>query len=105
MRPSLRWPLSSLIQSYLVAVVVPDPAQLADLVHRVLRTRVSTEDGAALERFAREPRIVDAVLTEMDKEPNVRKLKGFERIKRVHVTLDAFTVENDCLTPTLKIRR
>ncbi|PIL22879.1 transporter [Ganoderma sinense ZZ0214-1] len=93
------------LQSYLVAVVVPDPAQLAELVHRVLRTRVGAEDAAALERFAREPRIVDAVLTEMDKEPNVRRLKGFERIKRVHVTLDAFTVENNCLTPTLKIRR
>ena len=40
------------LQSYLIAVVVPDPAQLAELVHRVLRTRVSAEDGAALERFA-----------------------------------------------------
>ena len=48
---------------------------------------------------------VDAILTEMDKEPNVQKLKGFERVKRIHVTMDAFTVENDCLTPTLKIRR
>lgn len=93
------------LQSYLVGVVVPDPVQLAELVHRVLRTRVSAEDGEALERYAREPRIVDAVLTEMDKERNVRKLKGFERIKRIHVTLDAFTVENDCLTPTLKVRR
>lgn len=26
-------------------------------------------------------------------------------IKKIHVTLDPFTVENGCLTPTLKIRR
>ena len=30
---------------------------------------------------------------------------SFERVKRIHLTLDAFSVENGCLTPTLKIRR
>ena len=93
------------LQSYLVGVVVPEPAQLAELVQRVLKQSVSPDDAAALARYVKEPRIVDAILTEMDKEPNVQKLKGFERVKRIHVTMDAFTVENNCLTPTLKIRR
>ncbi|TBU23210.1 long-chain-fatty-acid-CoA ligase [Dichomitus squalens] len=93
------------LQSYLVGVVVPDPVQLADLVQRVLKQSVRPDDTAALGRYVKESRIIDAILTEMDKEPNVRKLRGFERIKRIHVTLDAFTVDNECLTPTLKIRR
>ncbi|KAI0755282.1 long-chain-fatty-acid-CoA ligase [Daedaleopsis nitida] len=92
-------------QSYLVAVVVPDPVQLAGLVRRVLKDDVDPADLPRLAAYVQDSRIVDAALTELDKELNVRKLKGFERIKRVHLTLDAFTVENNCLTPTLKIRR
>ena len=64
------------LQSYLVAVVVPDPAQLAALAQRVLRESVDPADARALERCVRHPRIVDAVLTELDSEVNVRKLKG-----------------------------
>ena len=30
---------------------------------------------------------------------------SFEKVKRIHLTLDAFTVDNGCLTPTLKVRR
>ncbi|KAI0700036.1 long-chain-fatty-acid-CoA ligase [Cerioporus squamosus] len=93
------------LQSYLVAVVVPDPVQLAALVQRVLKETVDPADTQALQRYVQNPRIVDAVLTELDKELNVQKLKGFEKVKRIHLTLDAFTVDNECLTPTLKIRR
>ena len=64
------------LQSFLVAVVVPDPAQLAALAQRVLKESVDPADARALERCVRHPRIVDAVLTELDSEVNVRKLKG-----------------------------
>ncbi|KAI0357386.1 acetyl-CoA synthetase-like protein [Trametes cingulata] len=93
------------LQSYLVGIVVPDPAQAAALVTRVTGEGVSPEDTQRLERFLQDKRVVDAVLAELDKEINVQKLKGFEKVKRIHVTLDGFTVENNCLTPTLKIRR
>ena len=67
-----------------------------------------------------------AVYKELEKEESVRKLKGyavsgllqilrtyltpcglsrFEKVKRIHVTLDAGTIENGCITPTFKIRR
>ncbi|KAI0647728.1 acetyl-CoA synthetase-like protein [Trametes meyenii] len=92
-------------QSFLVAVVVPDPVQAAAIASRVVGTRVAPEDLTALDKHLQDPRVVDAVLAELDREPNVRRLKGFEKIKRIHLTLDAFTVENNCLTPTLKIRR
>lgn len=32
-------------------------------------------------------------------------LYRFEVVKRVHLSLDPFTVENNTLTPTMKIRR
>ncbi|CDO70861.1 hypothetical protein BN946_scf184801.g54 [Trametes cinnabarina] len=93
------------LKSYLVGVVVPDPVQAAALVNRVTGEHVSAEDIEALEWWLQNQRVVDAALAELEKEENVQKLKGFEKIKRLHLTLNGFTVENNCLTPTLKIRR
>ncbi|KAH9851564.1 acetyl-CoA synthetase-like protein [Lenzites betulinus] len=91
------------LQSFLVAVVVPDPAQAAALVARV--TGEQPADSETLQRHLQDKRVVDAALAELNKEVNVQRLKGFEKIRRIHLTLDAFTIENNCLTPTLKVRR
>ncbi|GBE82345.1 acetyl-CoA synthetase-like protein [Sparassis latifolia] len=93
------------LQSYLVAVVVPDPAQLSFLVSRLLGRRIDPEDISALATAVDDPRVQSAILSEMTEEARTNKLKGFEMIKRIHATLDAFTVDNGCLTPTLKVRR
>ncbi|KAI0079971.1 acetyl-CoA synthetase-like protein [Panus rudis PR-1116 ss-1] len=93
------------LQSYLIAVVVPEPTQLALLASRVLGTKVNPEDGAALVKAVKDPKVQQAVLQELNKEAERVSLRGFERIKRIHITLEPFTVENGCLTPTLKIRR
>ena len=33
------------------------------------------------------------------------ELNGLENIKKIHFTLDPFTIENEILTPTMKIKR
>lgn len=93
------------LQSFLLGVVVPDPVQLAALASRVYRRRVATDDGAALVAAARDPQIAAEIMKLLNKEAAHAKLKGFEMIKRIHVALDPFTVENGCLTPTMKIKR
>lgn len=35
----------------------------------------------------------------------VNKLSGLEKIKKVFFTADPMTIENDILTPTMKIKR
>ena len=62
---------------------VPDPVQLAALVHRVLKDKVDPTDVKKLDRYVKDPRIVDAALTELDKELNLRKLWG-ERLPDPH---------------------
>ncbi|THH29715.1 hypothetical protein EUX98_g4475 [Antrodiella citrinella] len=110
------------LQSYLVAVLVPDPVQLASIASIVLKARVVPDDHGRLGQAIADPQVVDALFTELAKEGNKNDLKGyehivpvyptvrsqarrFEKIKRIHVTLDLCTVEEGTLTPTLKIRR
>ncbi|EIW60496.1 acetyl-CoA synthetase-like protein [Trametes versicolor FP-101664 SS1] len=93
------------LQSYLIAVVVPDPVQLAALVSRIRGKAFSPTDLPALAEAAKDPQVVAAVLAELSKPAKKRGLKGFEQLRRIHLTLEALTTENGCLTPTLKIRR
>ncbi|KAI0826724.1 acetyl-CoA synthetase-like protein [Trametes gibbosa] len=93
------------LQSFLVAVVVPDPVQAAALVSRVVGEDVQPRDTETLQRHLQDKRVVEAALAELNKDPDVRRLKGFEKVRRIYMTLDAFTIDNNCLTPTLKVRR
>ncbi|KAI0781049.1 acetyl-CoA synthetase-like protein [Trametes elegans] len=93
------------LQSYLVAVVVPDPVQFATLVARVRGRAAPPADTAALAEAAGDPQIATAVLAELTKQAKKHGLRGFEQVRRIHLTFEALTTENGCLTPTLKIRR
>ncbi|KAI0323427.1 acetyl-CoA synthetase-like protein [Cubamyces sp. BRFM 1775] len=93
------------LQSFLVGVVVPDPVQAVSVVARVTGNIIAPTEVTTLEKYLQDQRVVDAVHAELQKGVNVQRLQGFEKIKRIHLTLDGFTVENSCLTPTLKIRR
>ncbi|KAI0670490.1 acetyl-CoA synthetase-like protein [Trametes maxima] len=93
------------LQSYLIAIVVPDPIQFAALVSRVRGKPVSPTDVATLAEATKDPQVATAVLAELTKQAKTRGLKGFEQVRRIHLTLEALTTENGCLTPTLKVRR
>lgn len=64
------------LQSYLIAVVVPDPVQLAALVSRIRGNAVSPTDLPALAEAAKDPQVVAAVLAELSKPAKKRGLKG-----------------------------
>ena len=46
-----------------------------------------------------------AVLENFLELAKANKLSGLEKIKKVYVTSEAFTIENEILTPTMKIKR
>ncbi|OCB84221.1 acetyl-CoA synthetase-like protein [Sanghuangporus baumii] len=93
------------LRDHLVGIVVPDPIQLAPLVSKLYGKPIAPEDSTILADAIRDTRVVQAILDEMNEEAKNAGLKGFETVKKIHVTLEPFTVDNNMLTPTFKLRR
>jgi len=93
------------LQSYLVEVLVPDPMQFATIVSKLNGKKVAPDDVAALNAACRDERVIAHILGLMAKVAEDSGLKGFEMVKKVHLTLEPFSVEDNTLTPTLKVRR
>ncbi|KAJ7492913.1 hypothetical protein B0H11DRAFT_2396137 [Mycena galericulata] len=93
------------LQSYLVGVIIPDPVQLAGIAANLSGRPVAETDTEALEKACRDPRVGEHILGMLALEGNKNQLKGFESLKRIHVSLDAFSVEDGTMTPTFKVRR
>lgn len=64
------------LKPYLIGVVVPDPAQFAAFASRILERRVDAADVQVLKEFCNNPRIVDSILKELNKEA-AKSLKGW----------------------------
>ncbi|RLO05676.1 hypothetical protein DYB28_004852, partial [Aphanomyces astaci] len=77
-------------QSYLVAVVVPDPE-----VVQAWAAERKLPDGTNLAAMAARPDLKAAILASMAEVANDAKLNGFECVKDIHVHPDVFTVEHD----------
>lgn len=93
------------LQSYVVAVLIPDPVQLAAITSGVTGKEVAPENIGELSKACRDDRVIEHILATLTKEAKKNGLKGFEMIRRIHLSLDPFTVENNTMTPTMKIRR
>lgn len=113
------------LQSFLLAVVVPDPVQLANAASAATGQKVTAEDLGELVKACQDERVNKHILQTLTREAKKSGLNryvhlsacsdsnllltvpcgSFEYIKRIHLTLDPFTVEDNTLTPTLKLRR
>ncbi|KAF9648057.1 hypothetical protein BDM02DRAFT_3097050, partial [Thelephora ganbajun] len=93
------------MQSYLLATIVPDLVQLAKIASRVWKKSVSEIDLATLDEAAKDEKVAKAILDVLTKDGVKYDLKGYELVKRVFVTSGLFSVENRCLTSTMKVCR
>lgn len=64
------------LQSYLVAVVVPDPVQLASLASKVFRKKVTQDDQGELSKAIADQSIQDKILSTFSHEARRSGLKG-----------------------------
>jgi long-chain acyl-CoA synthetase len=89
-------------QTSLVAIIGSDPDPFAAWATKVLRRPIST---AEISSVYQDPKIQRTLLKELDQLAQRRKLQGFEKIRGIHIASDPFTVENELLTPTMKLKR
>jgi len=64
------------LKSYLIGVIVPDPAQFATFAARIFERKVDAANTQELEELCRNPRIVEGLLEELNKVAG-KNLKGW----------------------------
>ena len=89
------------LQSYLVAVVVPDELEL----RRALRKQGMEEADMEFATICKRKEVRAVVMKAMMETANASKLMGFEKVKNVYCESEMWTVENGMLTPTMKLKR
>lgn len=60
-------------------------------------------DASDTDRLLKDRRVIDLLMSEVEKHSG--DFKGFERIKKITLTAEDFTQENNLLTPSLKVKR
>jgi len=81
---------------YLVALVVPDPEFSAGWA----KENGKPEDMAALAEDEEFGRVIRGAVDRVNE-----KLSNIERVRHFTMAPDGFTIENEMLTPSMKIRR
>ncbi|KAK6341041.1 hypothetical protein TWF696_009351 [Orbilia brochopaga] len=92
-------------QSHLVGIFGVNPDTFAPYASKILGKNILPTDIAAIREACQHKSVLTEVLTDMEKTAKKRKLTGFERIRNVHLDIEPFSVDNDLLTPTLKLKR
>jgi len=93
------WVYGNSFKRYLVCIAVPDVDYLTLWAKQ---NGYSTTDAKAL---VNDEKVKQAVFDDLTKVAKDSKLHGFEYIKAVHLTAEPFSVDNDLMTPTFKLRR
>jgi long-chain acyl-CoA synthetase len=93
------------LQSYLVGVLVPDPIEFATIVSDLNGKKIGPEDAGVLAAACQEERVITHILALLTKVAEHHGLHGFEMVKNIHLSLEPFSIADNTLTPTLKVRR
>ncbi|CDW90135.1 long-chain-fatty-acid--ligase 5 [Stylonychia lemnae] len=87
------------LRDYLVAIIVPD-MPLVKLWAATAGIEITSDDI-----LIQNPLLKEHLVKLLNEKANEFSLNGLERIKKVHLTSNAFSPENDLVTPTMKIKR
>jgi long-chain acyl-CoA synthetase len=84
-------------ESCLLAVVVPSPM--------LMDWAAGQGITGSMEEVCANPKAVQYMLQELTATAKAGKLKGFETVRALHLDAELFSVENDLLTPSFKLKR
>jgi long-chain acyl-CoA synthetase len=87
-------------QSALVAVFGIDPENFPAFASKVLKKPIDKTDTAAVRAAINDPKVKAAFVAELDKIGRKKKFNSYERVRKVYLDIDPFTIDNELLTPT-----
>ncbi|KAF0449735.1 acetyl-CoA synthetase-like protein [Gigaspora margarita] len=87
------------LQASLVAIIVPDRDAL------LLWAKQNNLENYSYEELCELPQVKNHILQTLVKYGKANDLKGFENVKNIHLTPEQFSLQNDLLTPTFKLKR
>ena len=89
------------LKNYLVSVVVPNRPKVVEYLKTL---NIECNNDNCQEYFENE-QLKKEILRDMEELGRKVDFKGFEIVKKVYLSPEPFSVENDLCTPTLKVRR
>ncbi|EME47202.1 hypothetical protein DOTSEDRAFT_69225 [Dothistroma septosporum NZE10] len=92
-------------QANLVAIFGVQPDIFAGFLEKVIGKKVDPTDLKAVDAAAKETKVQKAVLRELGKVGKKAKFNSYENVRAVRLMLEPFSIENELLTPTLKLKR
>jgi long-chain acyl-CoA synthetase len=92
-------------ESNLVGIFGVDPPAFAPWASKVLKKTVDPSDLEAVKAACKDPRVLKSFLKHLDGIGKGHKFNGYENVRNVLLAVEPFTVENELLTPTFKLKR
>lgn len=92
-------------EAHLVGIFGVQPDVFCNFLARTLGKQVKPDDMAKLEAVLQEPEVRSAVVKEFATVGKNAKLNSYEIPRAVRLMVEPFSVANELLTPTLKLKR
>ncbi|OBT56365.1 hypothetical protein VE04_04025 [Pseudogymnoascus sp. 24MN13] len=92
-------------EAFLVSVFSVDPVAFAPFAGAILKKTIDPLDADAVREACKDQRVNKAFLAELEKIGKKAKFNNWERVRKVHLALEPFSIDNETLTPTLKMKR